>query len=128
MTLRRSPLIQAALVTPEIVDQVCCLGQAAEPLEACGIITPDGAVVRVPNVSPEPHRHYQLEAAGLVNAMREYTERANVELSELERGHFIIWHTHPNGEVGPSKVDMRQKVAGFRYLVVAMPAGPASIF
>lgn len=126
--MTRSPSVIAALVTPEIVDQVCQLGQAAEPLEACGIITPDGRVVQVPNVSPEPHRHYQLESAGLVNAMREYTERSNTPLSELQRDHLIIWHTHPGDQVGPSKVDMRQKVAGFRYLVVAIPSGVASQF
>ena len=119
--------LKSALVTPEIVDQVCQLGQAVEPLEACGIITPVGRVVQVPNVSPEPRRHYQLEAAGLVNAMREYTERVGVPLEQLQREHFIIWHTHPNGEVGPSKVDMRQKVAGFRYLVVTLQ-GVASQF
>jgi len=121
-------MIQAALVTPEIVDQVLRHGLDESPLEACGIITPDGRVERVPNVSPEPHRHYQLEEEGLVNVLYGCAERLVEPLSELRRQHFIVWHTHPNGEVGPSKVDMRRKVEGFRYLVVAVPSGVASLF
>lgn len=120
-------MIRAALVTPEIVDQVLRIG-LEEPLEACGVITPDGLVVQVPNVSENPRHHYQLEEEGLVNALYEYAERAVQPISELRREHFIVWHTHPADNVGPSRVDMRQKLEGFQYLVVAVPSGVASIF
>jgi len=123
-----TPTLSAALVTPEIVDQVLQLGKAVDPFEACGIITPDGLVVQVPNVSEAPDRHYQLDPEGLANALYEFAARVVEPVSELRREHFIVWHTHPNGNVGPSAVDMRQRVEGFRYLVVAIPSGVASLF
>lgn len=120
-------MIQAALVTPEIVDQVLQIGRVEGPLEACGIITPDGKVVHLPNVSPDPLHHYQLEEEGLVNALYEFAERMIEPVSELKRDQFIVWHTHPSGMVGPSRADMRAKIDGFRYLVVTLD-GVASLF
>lgn len=120
--------LQAALVTPEIVDQVLQIGLLEEPLEACGIITPDGKVVQVPNVHPQPSTQYQLEEEGLVNALYEFAERTVQPVTDLRREHFIVWHTHPGDNVGPSRVDMRTKISGFKYLVVAIPSGVASLF
>jgi proteasome lid subunit RPN8/RPN11 len=42
--------------------------------------------------------------------------------------HFIVWHTHPSGNIGPSKGDMDSKIQGFQYLVVTMPSGEATLF
>lgn len=121
-------LLQAALITDEIVSQVLEIGLAEDPLEACGIITPDGMVVQVPNVSPEPRYNYWLDPKGLADAIYEYAARVIEPVSELERQHFVIWHTHPDGSHGPSRTDMRQKVEGFKYLVVSLPDGVGSQF
>lgn len=36
-----------------------------------------------------------------------------------------LWHTHPSGNVGPSAEDLRHRVEGVSYLVVALPSGLA---
>jgi proteasome lid subunit RPN8/RPN11 len=119
---------EKALITEEIVDQVLQIGLAAEPEEACGVLTPDSWVVRLPNVSPRPSNSFWIDSEDLVNAIREYAVRDNVSPNLLIREMFTIWHTHPGGVVGPSKGDIRAKLEGFQYLVIALPNGEATIF
>jgi proteasome lid subunit RPN8/RPN11 len=126
--LRSFPLLPRALITDEIVDQVLQFGLAAEPEEACGVLTPDSWVVRLPNVSPRPLNSFWIDSEDLVNAITEYARRVGLPPSELRREHFIVWHTHPGGVVGPSKGDLRAKLEGFQYLVITLPNGEATIF
>lgn len=120
--------IQAALISDEIVDQVVDIGKNVAPLEACGLILPDGSVVQLPNVSPEPLTSYVVDVDSLVDEFYKFAESVVLPVSDLEPRWFTIWHTHPGGVVGPSRADMRQKVDGFRYLVVTLPGGEASQF
>jgi len=123
------PSISPALITDEVVDQVLRLGEAAQPIEACGVLTPDSAVVQLPNVSPKPQDSFWIDSEDLVNALLEYAVKADIDdLSLLRRDWFTIWHTHPGGVVGPSRGDIRNKIEGFQYLVVTLPDGPATLF
>jgi proteasome lid subunit RPN8/RPN11 len=37
----------------------------------------------------------------------------------------LFWHTHPGGNIGPSKYDLDRRLEGFQYMVVALtPEGP----
>lgn len=113
-------------VSPEIVNQVLQLGITRAPREACGLITPDSMVVELPNSSLEPYKSYDIKMEDLVNALNKYIERSlngNFGPSEV-----VVWHTHPGGQIGPSKGDMREKTSGFRYLVVSVPGGQAVQF
>lgn len=99
------------------------------PVEACGIISPDLRVVTLPNVTPNsPESSYAVEAEDLVEAIDDYVERSGVKPQGLTRDHFIIWHTHPGGQIGPSVGDLRERLPGFKYLVVTLPNGESSIF
>lgn len=115
-------------VSPETVDQVLRYGKAEEPNEACGVVTPDSMVVLLPNASPNPRTSFVITSENLVNAMNEYLARATTNPSDLTREHFIIWHTHPGGVVGPGPGDMRERLEGFQYLVVSLPNGEAVQF
>ncbi len=115
-------------VSPEIVDQVLQYGQAEEPNEACGVVTPDSRVILLPNKSPSPTNSFVIALEDLVNAMNDYLARCGVEPAILTREHFIIWHTHPGGVVGPGPGDLRERQPGFQYLVVSLPNGEAVQF
>jgi len=120
--------IQKPWASPEVVDQVIRYGRAEEPNEACGLITPDSVVVKLPNSSPNPQSSYVIASSHLVNALNEYIERSGQHPANLPMDHFIVWHTHPAGNIGPSKGDMDTKIEGFQYLVVTMPSGEATLF
>lgn len=121
-------MTQKPWASPEIVDQVIRYGRAEEPHEACGIITPDSVVMKLPNSSQSPTDSYVIATSDLVNALNEYIERSGRHPSDLPMDHFIVWHTHPAGNIGPSRGDMTSKIEGFQYLVVAMPDGEATLF
>ena len=121
-------MTQKAWASPEVVSQILLVGKAEEPNEACGVITPDSTVVRLPNTSPSPQTSYVVASEDLINAIDEYLERTGREAETLQREQFIIWHTHPGGVVGPGPGDMRERLPGFQYLVVTLPTGEAVQF
>lgn len=120
--------LASAWISPKIVDQVLEEGRAEGLNEACGVIFPDSMVVKLPNLSPSPHNSFEIAPEDLVNAIEAYVERSGVNPESLSRGHFIIWHTHPSGGVGPSTRDMKSRTEGFINLVVTLPNGEAAQF
>lgn len=115
-------------VSPEIIDQVLSIGLREVPNEACGIITPDSVVVQLPNSSTSPTTSYIIAGEDLVSALNEYIARVDVHPADISTDAIIVWHTHPSGNIGPSKGDMDTKVPGFRYVVITLPGGEASQF
>jgi len=112
---------QLLWVSPELVDQILLVAESEELVETCGVVTPDSQVMRLPNVSSSPANSYEIRSEDLVNALVDYCRRANVELRDIDCQDVIIWHTHPNGLIGPSRRDMQYKVNGFRYVVITLP-------
>lgn len=115
-------------VSPEVVDRILLVAEGQGSLETCGVVTPDSQVVQLPNISPSPTRAFEISSEDLVNSISEYVDRAGVDPTELTRGHFIIWHTHPSGLIGPSKGDIKNKVEGFQYVVITLPTKHAVQF
>ena len=121
--------LQKPWASPEVVDQILELGRAKSPVEACGIVTPDLRVVSLPNRHETSTRDsFVISSEDLINVVEEYVERSGVDPMLLDRSHFMVWHTHPGGLVGPSQGDMQNRVEGFQHLVVTLPDGPATIF
>lgn len=119
----------SAWLSPEVLDQILALGQAAAPDEACGIITPDLRVVSLPNATPtDSESSYAIVGEDLVEAIDDYVDRSGVEPQSLTRAQFIIWHTHPSGQIGPSRGDLDNRLPDFQYVVVALPNGEAARF
>lgn len=115
-------------VSPEIVDQILLVGKTEDPKEACGVITPDSQVVQLVNCSLYPSTSFELSSEDLVNALHASVDRAGLKWSELREEHFIIWHTHPGGNIGPSRADLKFRIEGFQYVVVSLPNGEAVRF
>lgn len=115
-------------VSPEIVDQIFHHGQVEDPKEACGVVLPDSRVVQLPNSSSSPTSSFVISEEDLVNVLNDYVAQSGVDPYELQREHFVIWHTHPSGIVGPSPGDLRERHSGFQYVVVTLPGGEAVQF
>lgn len=113
-----------ASATPEVIDQILVIGQKRQPREACGVILPPDRVFELPNVARNPRLAYKVDNEDLIQLIAERFLAGD----ELSREDLIIWHTHPSGHIGPSQGDMESKAEGFRYLVVALPGGEASLF
>lgn len=114
--------------SPEVIDQILSIGLECAPEEACGVVLPDLRVVRLPNRSLSRETSYEVNAQDLVDTIERYVEEAKIDPERLVRGHFLIWHTHPSGNVGPSHGDMLNRLDGFMYGVVALPSGQATLF
>ncbi len=91
----------ALTLTSGAVATLLAEARAAAPREACGLLLGEGthvhAAPRVPNVHPDPARHFELDPAALIAAHR--AARAG--------GPQVLgyWHSHPNGRAAPSDTD-----------------------
>lgn len=79
----------------------------------------NSTVLELPNRSLEPHT-YRMN----MSDMRIELEDWILDQPPEYRG-MIIWHTHPDGGIGPSREDMQAKPPKATFLVVALtPEGP----
>lgn len=78
--------------------------------EVVGIITADGRVVELPNLSPHPSANFQVSKADLLKALA----------GESDLSNLVFWHSHPGGGIGPSRTDMQQKIPYLQHLVVSI--------
>jgi len=99
-------------VSLEVLDEIRLSGEAAKPLEACGLLVgyaSDQAsyegivitqVIETRNAHPTPETHFEIEPQALINAYRE----------ERDGGPQLIgyFHSHPVGEPVPSATDQAQ--------------------
>ena len=86
------------------------------PCEAVGLILPDDRVVELPNRSSLPHNSFQI----LGSDVKLTLEMNSVPLNQLGLENCTLWHSHPGGGVGPSRVDMRHRVSVMSHLVVSL--------
>lgn len=84
----------------------------SEPREAVGLLTNDGRVISLPNRAYEPENSFEVTKEDILSAIRGYEVE---DLTDL-----TIWHSHPGGGVGPSKIDMQQKLPFLNHLVVTI--------
>jgi proteasome lid subunit RPN8/RPN11 len=120
-------------VTPDDVAEIVRLGTSRAPAEACGILLTraDGGprIAEVPNRAAEPYHDVLMSHEDLQKALLEVVGDPARYPGNLTR-ELVVWHTHPGGLVGPSKVDMefRRKLGDTRCLVVTIPSGEAVQF
>jgi proteasome lid subunit RPN8/RPN11 len=99
------------------------LGQLRAPTEACGLLLDTPVlragqvthVIELPNRSLEPSS-YEVLASDIRLAME--------GIEDVEDA--AVWHTHPSGHIGPSRLDMQNRpTQTIPMLVVALtPDGP----
>lgn len=117
-----------ALALPKQIEEIRRLGNLRAPNEAGGLILPDGQVWELPNradqYGQDPTQNFHLSTEDLRALVRKWCDE-NPGEEEIAP---IIWHTHPNGLVGPSNVDLEQRLDNLKYLVVTIPTGEAVRF
>lgn len=115
-------------ILAEAVESIVKAGIEAAPLEACGLICPDGTIYFLTNESEKQQEYYvsnsQL-AAAIYNP-------DGVESLGYEFGDVVLWHTHPSDTPSPSPGDIesrkRDQLKDITHLVVAIPSGQATYF
>lgn len=117
-------------LTTDMVEEINRIGRERMPNEACGVILPipktaeggtKSQVVELPNRSLLPGT-FKLEVADLTISLQEFIDEGNRWVID----NLAIWHTHPEGNIGPSPADMKKRLLELPYLVVALlPDGSA---
>lgn len=115
------------MISDEALAEIERIGHLRAPAEACGVLlpVPDGArtVVELPNRSQRAHDSYMFTTDDVVMELKDWL----VEQSDEVRSGIIVWHTHPKGNIGPSRTDLQGKQQGVTYAVVALtPSGPVA--
>ena len=120
-------LPQIAL-TEAILKEIVRYGLDALPSEACGVLIPTplnhlmgeaGQVVRLPNRAMNHTEAYVIRGDDIRLSLENWSKSTSVELQNM----MAIWHTHPGGNIGPSRADMKSRYPGVAYLVVALVDG-----
>lgn len=91
--------------------------------ECCGILVSSSwdddswHMYQLSNISDDPTTGYHIspEDAGQVVTHHELVTPA------MFYDRALIWHTHPGGMVGPSKLDLETMALHIRYLVMTIP-------
>lgn len=117
-------------MTQDLIQEIVLRGLANLPNEACGVaieFPSDYLVFELENESLEPENSTVLATTQIIATVPDDI------LTSISPEQMIIWHTHPSGGVGPSKLDMLNRAkdgvgAKVRYLTVALPHGEASYY
>lgn len=91
-------------------------GLQSRPREACGIVVRRSNeryfVWQMPNFA-EGRTEYVIDSAMVAATVSEETFYNNT----------WVWHTHPGGQVGPSRGDIESQQLGVQYMVMTLPRG-----
>lgn len=104
-----------------LVDEMERIGRERMPCEAAGILLPfpwrNQQVIELPNRSKTPQDHFEMHGDDIALALERFLDDYP-DPSVWKQ--VVIWHTHPGGNIGPSKYDMESKIDDLRYLVVTL--------
>ena len=94
------------IFTPEHHYRLRRRAANAHPLEACGFVMRDGSIIEIRNVASDPLNTFTMD-------LRQISREVNV------RRIGAIWHSHPNGDIRPSKADLEAiRLCEWGYIIV----------
>ena len=109
----------------EMVEAIASIGRFRAPAEACGILLPypihGRSVWELPNRSLTPHDSFEMTGQDMMGLFERLNMDHEVIQKLIDAGGFTAWHTHPEGNVGPSLYDLQNKPAHLKSLVVSLP-------
>lgn len=113
------------MLEQKTIEYIGHIGDERRPNEACGLIIPIQGelprVVELPNRSKFPHDSFEMLGTDIFLVLQSiFGEDLTVDEVENFISEMVVWHTHPGGNVGPSRADMRNKPAKFQSLVVTL--------
>lgn len=107
-------------LSENMLEAIGYIGFQRYPVEACGLLLPTpwrgSEVVELPNRSLDGNNSYLVWPSDIEIAIGEWARAVD----HHTRNMIAIWHTHPSGHVGPSRGDMKNRIDGVAYLVVAL--------
>lgn len=108
-------MAMAVRIASCVVEVIHRAAQAVAPEEACGLLFGSERsierVVETANRAPDPARHFEIDPATLIAALR--AERAG---GEALAGY---WHSHPSGDTRPSATDAAMAAPDGRLWLIA---------
>lgn len=106
----------------EMVQEIARIGRLRAPSEACGILLPYPVrgryIWEMPNRSDTPHDSFIMNGEDIVMTLEQTFYPNPVPDDIVEQ--LIAWHTHPQGNVGPSAFDLQSKPPKLKCLVVSL--------
>lgn len=106
---RKGPKLSGLFMSPDsirlpafIVEALYGHAQASPEKEVCGLLAVKGEVVaghyRIQNTAADPRHHFEMDPRQQIDAFRSMRGRGE----EL----FAVYHSHPQGPVQPSVLDV----------------------
>lgn len=112
-------------IPEEALREMTQAGVDALPRETGGVLFPEplgGSWVQVlTNLSPTPNEAIHFDNEEVVQSMLRWVS------SNDDWVKMTLWHTHPAGNIGPSRRDMRSRLKDMGNLVVAIQPGGIGI-
>lgn len=115
------------LLTPNRFIPELALDQIAEfaklPIETGGFLFPEPTkfnswIYALVNISSTPENSMRFDREEFIRVGGEYLSDTPYEWE-----HLTIWHTHPGGNIGPSRTDMKNRIPEMGNLVVTFNNG-----
>ena len=100
------------LISPTTASKLKAAALEQLPNEAVGLVDQLGSVYLLPNHHSEPTSGFEIHKSDLIALIEEHPTLILTEMA--------LWHSHPNGGVGPSRVDMQEKTPFKYHLVVTL--------
>lgn len=94
------------------IEALASYARENSPNEAVGIIDGVGKVFLLTNLSKSPHNGFEVSKNEILNLFT----TGQAQWPELS----TLWHSHPSGLVGPSRIDMKQKTVFKYHLVITL--------
>lgn len=105
-----------------MVSEIARIGRSRAPNEACGLLTPfkiNGQQVwELPNRSLDEEHEFTMIGADISLVVEQLNHYHPIDADFLRE--TAIWHTHPKGNLGPSKFDLEHRPDEFQSLVVTL--------
>lgn len=123
------------MVTGDDIRDIFAYGVARYPEEACGLLITaphffgTKRLREVRNSAEEPNANVVMTREDIEETLNSMIGDRSLYSGNLSR-ELVVWHTHPGGVVGPSRLDMefKRSLGNTRCLVVTLPTGEAVQF
>lgn len=118
-----SGMLLDRVVTTEPHRRMLFWGLGDAPHEACGLLighpTLTGHLValKLRNIAQKPTTEWRIDTAWV----RHHLFQSMTQAEFYDQ--VMVWHSHPGGTIGPSKMDLETMKIGVHYVVVTVPSG-----
>lgn len=109
------------ILEQQMVSRIAAIGRERAPAEACGLMLPiplkGRQIIELPNRSKTPQEEFIMLGSDMMIELEKSFDKPITE--ELLEG-ITAWHTHPKGNIGPSKADLEFKSPRLKHLVITL--------